>query len=122
LDDSCRSGGVWSWAWSFWVILFLMLLLVVLACIWNKSNVSFKLLSFRYFSNLSCNNYVELRCILNYLWNRCNMRLVMLNHCDLGLYVGWFEIPRNFVGLPELYGLKCENLITPVIIFILVLL
>jgi hypothetical protein len=33
------------------------------------------------------------------------MWLVMLNHYDLGLYVGWFEIPRDFVGLPELYGL-----------------
>jgi hypothetical protein len=39
----------------------------------------------------------------------------MLNHYDLGLYVGWFEIPRDFIGLPELYGLKCENLITSVI-------
>jgi hypothetical protein len=34
----------------------------------------------------------------------------MLNHYDFGLYVGWFEIPRDFIGLPELYGLKCENL------------
>jgi hypothetical protein len=50
------------------------------------------------------------------------MRLVMLNHYDLGLYVGWFEIPHDFIGLPELYGLKCENLITSVIFFILVLL
>jgi hypothetical protein len=46
----------------------------------------------------------------------------MLNHYDLGLYDGWFEIPRDFIGLPELYGLKCENLITSVIVFILVLL
>jgi hypothetical protein len=42
----------------------------------------------------------------------------MLNHYDLGLYVGWFEISRDFIGLPELYGLKYENLITPVIIFL----
>jgi hypothetical protein len=42
----------------------------------------------------------------------------MLNHYDLGLYVGWFEVPRDFIGLPELYGLKCENLITSVIVFI----
>jgi hypothetical protein len=35
-------------------------------------------------SNLSCNNYVELRCTLNYLWNGCNMWLVMLNHYELG--------------------------------------
>jgi hypothetical protein len=47
------------------------------------------------------------------------MWLVMLNHYDLGLYVGWFEISSDFIGLPELYGLKCENL---VIVFILVLL
>jgi hypothetical protein len=43
----------------------------------------------------------------------------MLNHYDLSLYVGWFEIPRDFIGLPELYGLKCENLITSVIILYL---
>jgi hypothetical protein len=41
----------------------------------------------------------------------------MLNHYDLGLYVGWFEIPRDFIGLPELYGLKCKNLIISVIVF-----
>jgi hypothetical protein len=46
----------------------------------------------------------------------------MLNHYDLGWYVGWFEIPRNFIRLPELYGVKCENLITSVIAFVLVLL
>jgi hypothetical protein len=46
----------------------------------------------------------------------------MLNHYDLGLYVGWFEISHDFSGLPELYGLKCENLITSVIVFTLVLL
>jgi hypothetical protein len=46
----------------------------------------------------------------------------MLNHYDLVLYVGWFEIPRDFIRLPELYGLKCENLITSVIVFVLVLL
>jgi hypothetical protein len=50
------------------------------------------------------------------------MWLVMLNHYDLGLYVSWIDIPRHFIGLPELYGLKCENLITSVIVFILVLL
>jgi hypothetical protein len=41
---------------------------------------------------------------------------------DLGLYVDLFEIPRDFVGLTELYGLKYDNLITLVIIFVLVLL
>jgi hypothetical protein len=46
----------------------------------------------------------------------------MLNHYDLGLYVGWLEISRDFIGLPELYELKCENLITPVIVLVLVLL
>jgi hypothetical protein len=50
------------------------------------------------------------------------MWLVMLNHYNLALCVDWFEIPRDFVGLPELYGLKYENLITSVIIFVLVLL
>ena len=46
----------------------------------------------------------------------------MLNHYDLGLYVGWFEIPRDFVGLPELYGLNYDKLIASVIVFVLVLL
>jgi hypothetical protein len=46
----------------------------------------------------------------------------MLNHYDIVLYVGWFEIPHDLIGLPELYGLKCGNLITPVIVFVLVLL
>jgi hypothetical protein len=46
----------------------------------------------------------------------------MLNHYDLGLYVGWFEISRDFIGLSELYELKYENLITSVIVFLLVLL
>jgi hypothetical protein len=46
----------------------------------------------------------------------------MLNHYDVGLYVGWLGIPRDFVGLPELYGLKCGNLITPMIVFVLELL
>jgi hypothetical protein len=41
---------------------------------------------------------------------------------DLGLYVGLFEIPRDFVGLLELYGLKYNNLITSVIVFVLVFL
>jgi hypothetical protein len=45
------------------------------------------------------------------------MWLIMLDHYDLGLYVGWFEIPHDFIGLPKLYGLKCENLITSVIMF-----
>jgi len=59
---------------------------------------------------------------LNYLRNACNVWLVMLNHYDIGLYVGWFEIPRDFVGLPELYGLKYDKLIASVIVFVLVLL
>jgi hypothetical protein len=50
------------------------------------------------------------------------MWLVTLNYYDLDWYVGWFEIPRDFVGLSELYGLKYENLITSVINFVLMLL
>jgi hypothetical protein len=51
LDDSCRSG-VRSYAWTFLVILSMMLLLdltLVLACIWNNGDVSFKLFCFHYF-------------------------------------------------------------------------
>jgi len=59
---------------------------------------------------------------LNYLRNVCNVWLVMLNHYDLGLYVGWFKISHDFVGLQELYGLKYDKLITSVIVFVLVLL
>jgi hypothetical protein len=46
----------------------------------------------------------------------------MLDHYDLGLYVGWFEIPRGFIRLPELYELKYENLIAPAIVFVLLFL
>jgi hypothetical protein len=92
---------------------------------WHVFEIRLMLVS-NYFASttfqLSCNNYVELRYILDYLWNGCNMWLVMLNHYNLGLYVGCFEIPHDFIGLSELYGLKCENLITPVIVFVLVLL
>ena len=28
---------------------------------------------------------------------------------DLGLYVGWFEILHDFIGLPGLYGLKYDS-------------
>ena len=34
---------------------------------------------------------------------------------DLGLYVGWFEILHDFIGLPSLYGLKYDSLIALVI-------
>jgi hypothetical protein len=46
----------------------------------------------------------------------------MLNHVRSWLIVGWLEIRRDFIKLPELYGLKCDDLITSVIIFVLVLL
>ena len=41
---------------------------------------------------------------------------------DLGLYVGWFEILCDFIGLPGLYGLKYDGLIALVIAIIVVLL
>ena len=41
---------------------------------------------------------------------------------DLGLYVGLFEILRDFIGLPSLNGLKYDSLIASVIAIILVLL
>ena len=41
---------------------------------------------------------------------------------DLGLYVGLFEIPHDFIGLPGLYGLKYDGLIALVIAIVLVLL
>ena len=41
---------------------------------------------------------------------------------DLGLYVGLFEILRDFIGLPGLYGFKYDGSITSVIAIVLVLL
>jgi hypothetical protein len=51
----------------------------------------------------------------------CNRWYVVLNHVRYR-FVGLFEILRDFIGLLELYGLKCGNSITPVIVFVLVLL
>jgi hypothetical protein len=47
---------------------------------------------------------------------------IMLDHYDLGLYIDWFEIPRDFIRLPELWELKYGNLIAPVIVFVLLFL
>ena len=41
---------------------------------------------------------------------------------DLGLYIGLFEIPHDFIGLPGLYGFKYGGLIALVIAIVLVLL
>jgi len=41
---------------------------------------------------------------------------------DLGLYVGLFEILRDFIGLPGLYGFKYDGSIVSVIAIVLVLL
>ena len=41
---------------------------------------------------------------------------------DLDLYVGLFEILRDFIGLPGLYGLKYYGLIASVIAIVFVLL
>jgi hypothetical protein len=40
--------------------------------------------------------YSKLRCIQLSLWTLCNMWRWLLNLYDLGLYVGWFEILRDF--------------------------
>jgi len=42
--------------------------------------------------------------------------------CDLGFYVGLFEILHDFIRLLGLYGLKYDSLITLVIAIVLVLL
>jgi hypothetical protein len=41
---------------------------------------------------------------------------------DLGLYVGWFEILRDFIRLLGLYELKYDDLTTLVVAIVLVLL
>jgi hypothetical protein len=40
----------------------------------------------------------------------------------LGLYVGWFEILHDFIGLPGLYRLKYDGLTASVVAIVLVLL
>jgi hypothetical protein len=76
-------------------------LTLVLACIWIKV-ILVQTILLLLLLNLSCNNSTELRYMLNYLWNGCNIWPVMLDHYDLGLYVGWFEISQDFIGLPGL--------------------
>jgi hypothetical protein len=46
----------------------------------------------------------------------------MLNYYDLGLMQSWFEILRDFSGLPEVCGLKFGNLIAYAIVSTLELL
>jgi hypothetical protein len=68
-----------------------------------------EMLVWNYFASaifqLKCNNYVELQCILNYLWNVCSMWLVMLNHYDLAcMLVGLKSLMilldyRSYMGL-----------------------
>jgi hypothetical protein len=41
---------------------------------------------------------------------------------DHGLYVGWFDVLRDFIKLLGLYGLKYDSLITLVVAIVLVLL
>jgi hypothetical protein len=41
---------------------------------------------------------------------------------DLVLYVGWFEILHDFIGLLGLYGLKYNGLTTFVVAIVLMLL
>jgi hypothetical protein len=41
---------------------------------------------------------------------------------DLSLYVGWFEILRDFIELSGLYGLKYDGLTALVVAIVLVLL
>jgi hypothetical protein len=55
-----------------------------LACNWTKCDVSFKTMLLPLHLNLVCNNYVEIRCILNYLWNGYSMWLVCWIMYDLG--------------------------------------
>jgi hypothetical protein len=62
----------------------------------------------------------------SYLWNicemGCNMWLVYVEALRSWLYVGWFDIPHGFIGLPGLYVLKYDSLIISVIAIVLVLL
>ena len=60
------------------IMLLLLDMTMELACIWTKCVWGSQTTLFLLFMNSCCNNYV------NYLWNVCNMWLVMLNHCDLG--------------------------------------
>jgi hypothetical protein len=63
-----------------------------LACIWTTCDVGFKTMLLPLHLNLVCNNYVELQCMLNFLWICGNMWLVCWIMYNLGLYIGWFEV------------------------------
>ena len=107
------------------IMILLLDMTMKLACIWTKCVWGFPTTLLPLFVNSCCNNYVNSdvhKILVNYLWNGCNMWLVMLNHVWSWLYVSWFEILCGFSWLLGLYGFKYDCLIAPVIAFILVLL
>ena len=92
---------------------------VALAYIRTKCDVDIKLLCFRYL-NLVCDNYVNsdvCEILVNYDVT-CDLLCWIMY--DLGFYVGLFEIPHDFIGLPGLYGFKYDSTIAPVVAIVLV--
>jgi hypothetical protein len=96
----------WMWPWD-WLVFELSV------CVCDALNYLLPLLS-----NMVCNNLCDSD-VSELLVKCCNMWCVMLNHVR-SWFVCWLvEIPRDFVGLPELYGFKYDNLITSVIVLYL---
>ena len=76
-----------SWAWSSMYLIMLLFLdmTMELACIWTMCD-GLKLLGFRYlWTRVVITMWTPMyEVLVSYLWNGCNMWLVMLNHYDLG--------------------------------------
>jgi hypothetical protein len=62
-------------------------------CVWSLKLFAFATLLWTWFVITLC---FKLRCISMMLQTLCNMWLWLLNLYDLGLYVCWFEIRRDF--------------------------
>jgi hypothetical protein len=85
--------GIWLWT------SYLSKLLVL----WSRNYVASATL------NLVCNNLFELRCmwaVASYLWNIVTGDVLCWIMYDLGLFIGWFEILRDFMDYRDY---MCSN-------------
>ena len=115
-----------SWAWSSilssycfcWIWLWNWLVFELSVC------DGLKLLCFCYlWTRVVITMWTPMHEILvNYLWNVCNMWLVMLNHYDLGCMQVGLKFFVVLVDYRVYMSSSVTSLITPVIAFVLVLL
>ena len=108
------SPPCWWWRLDHWhdLLCYLIMMLLLdmtmeLACIRTMCVWWFQTTLLPLFVNSCCNNYVNsdvCEILVNYLWNGCNMWLVMLNHVQSWLYASWFKILHGFSGLPVYMG------------------